>query len=890
MQSGSNETFLTDMTRVVLLCVSYAIAGKLALMLALPPGYATAIFPSAGIAITALLLWGNRLWPGIFFGSLLLNIWVGSDQGPLTMSGWAFAVSAGVGATLQALVGAWLVKRFVGFPTALSKEWDIIKFMLVAGPLPCLLNATFGVGALYATGVISQSEIEFSWFTWWAGDTIGVLIAAPLMLIAFAHPRKLWWGRRTVVAIPSLLALSAVIGLFYMASKVEQEKIESNFTSIANDTHEKMRASFKSYLDSVAYIERFFSSSQQISREDFRTFVDFTLANKPGIQGLSWNPLILNNQRDQFEKSVRQEGFADFQITERDSSKALIRAGERDEYVAVQFIEPMQGNEGAFGFDVASNPARQSTLIQARDSGKAMATPRITLVQESVEQAGFLIFQPVYRGSSDTTEQRKNALKGFAVGVFRVGDIIDVTLKSQYKDDIIVSIDDVDNGKFVHMYGPQDVTGRILLEDSLDIGGRKWVVRYWPTPSYLAAHRGWQSWGVLAIGLLFTSLMGAFLLAMTGRSYSVENLVQRRTAELRGILSTAIETIITLDASGKVESVNPAGEALFGYSSNELTGKSILGVIPDLFSASGDNTGTAKTLSLASERRDTYAVKKDGSKIPIEMAVSAVSLVDRTIFTAIIHDLTERKKVNRMKDEFVSTVSHELRTPLTSISGSLGLILGGVLDNEPDKIQHMMKIAAENCERLTRLVNNLLTFNKITLSENSLNLRIMPVNALIDHALVVNQGYAAKYGVSFNWTPVDNDINVNVDEDKMIQVLSNILSNAVKYSPTAGAVVVSVRPSATEVRISIADSGPGIPVEFQQKVFERFSQADSSDTRRVGGTGLGTSIAKLLVEQHGGRISFVSQPGQGTTFHIDLRIVNSQGETGDQFAMPSKAA
>lgn len=869
METRLKNNIFTDLAYTTSLSLAYAIAGKLALMLALPPGYATAIFPPAGIAVAALLLWGNRIWPGVFFGSLLLNLWVGAEQGALTVSGLQVAVSAAMGASLQALAGAWLVRRFVGFPTALTKDQDILRFMFVAGPLACLLNASFGATALYATGIIPQSAYYFSWFTWWVGDSIGVLITAPLMLIAFAKPRELWWSRRTIVAIPLLLALSAVIVLFYLASKVEQARIESDFREITSETHEKMRFRFSSYLSSVAYIERFFSSSQHITREEFRSFVTLPLANYPGIQGLSWNPVIPRDRREQFEQSVRKEGFPDFQIAERDSNNKVVRAGERSEYVAVQYIEPMQGNESAFGFDVASNAERQRTLLKARDTGNTIATSRINLVQEHGEQADFLIFNPVYHGAPRTVEERRNALKGFAVGVFRVSDIVDSILNSKHYK---VSIHDTGDGKSIHLYGPEDGSTALTMQYQLDIGGRPWIIRYWPTPSYLTENRSWQAWSVLAVGLSLVSLLGAFLLAMTGRAYHVENMVARRTAELRGILSTAIEAIITLDANGNIESVNPAGEALFGYTTNELTGASILTIIPDFFTGSGVDSTATKARMPTGARHDSYAVRKGGTQVPIELAISSVSLVDRTIFTAIVHDLTERQKVERMKDEFISTVSHELRTPLTSISGVLGLVAAGALDNAPEKIKPLLAIAYENCGRLNRLVDDLLALNKANFAEHTLKLQKISVYTLIEHAIEANQGFAAKYGVTLAWRPTEEDVYVNADEEKLIQVLSNLLSNAVKYSPKEDQVLVSTRNTPSEVRISVSDKGPGIPTEFQDRVFEKFAQADSSDTRRVGGTGLGMAIAKSLVEKHGGRISFVSQPGQGTTFHIDLSI------------------
>ncbi len=869
MESRPKDSFPVTLAYIALLGFVYAITGKLALMLAIPPGYATAIFPPAGIALTALLLWGCRLWPGVFLGSVMLNLWIGFEHGPLTISGMQIAVSAASGASLQALAGAWLVRRFIGFPTSLSKAPDILKFMILAGPVACMLNATFGVTAIYLSGFVAPTDYAFSWFTWWVGDSIGVLITAPLLLILFGKPRELWWGRRTIVALPLLLTFSAVISLFYFASIVEQNRIEGSFKEIAIETHQQVSTNFQDYLDSVAYIERFISSSQQVTRKDFRNFVAYTLANKPGIQGLSWNPVIPQSGRARFEQTVRNEGFPGFQITERDSNNKLVRAAIQDEYVAVQYIEPMNGNEHALGFNVASNSERRSTLMQARDTGFVVATPKINLVQQNVSQSGFLIFQPVYAAMPKTVEDRRQALRGFVVGVFRIADIVDVSMSTHYKTDVSVSIYDDVEGKSVLIYGPEAGVQGLAFHDVLEIAGRHWHVTYWPTQVFMDRHKSWNAWGVLALGLLFTSLLGAFLLFMTGSSYQTERLVARRTAELRGILTTALDAIITVDASGNIETVNPACVAMLGYAEQELIGASIHNVIPDFFGYTAQEA-TADVPLAMDGRRDAYALKKDGARIPVGLAISTVALADKTLHTAIVHDLTERQKIDRMKDEFISTVSHELRTPLTSISGVLGLIKGGALDSTPEKIRPMLSMAYDNCSRLTKLVDDLLVFNKNTLAASPLKLGIISVNTLIDHAVKANQGYAAKYDIALAWIPDAEPAYLNIDEDKLIQVLSNLLSNAIKYSPKGGQVTLTTSHSATEVRIAVADYGSGIPLAFQDRVFEKFAQADSSDTRRVGGTGLGMAIAKSLVEVHHGRISFVSQPGQGTTFFIDL--------------------
>lgn len=861
---------------IVTLCMVYALVGRLALMLAIPPGYATAIFPSAGIAVAALLIWGNRLWPGVFLGSLCMNLWIGLEQAPFTDITLQMSLAAASGAALQALAGAWLVRRFVSSPIALDTEFEIFRFMLLAGPVSCLINASMGVSFLLYNGLISPSEFAFSWFTWWTGDTIGVLITTPLLFILFANPRKLWWSRRNSVALPLISMLVVVITLFIWVSKWEMELMQFNFKEAAIETSESLRTSFSGYVNAVASIERFFVSSKSVDREEFHNFVTNILRDKSGIQALGWNPVISDDQRSKFERARRNDGFAQFQITERNAQGEIINANVRDEYVVVDYIEPMQGNENAIGFDVASNPERRQALIAARDSGQAVASARVTLIQEKEQQAGFIFFHPVYKGPHSTVGERRQNLKGFAVGVFRIGDIINAARSKHQQEMIMLNVYDITSiDKPTHLYGAEDQLSNALYQwnDSLSIGGRDWGVRFTPSSGYLTDHRGWQAWAVLAFGLLFTSILGAFLLAMTGRSYLIEELVTRRTAELSGIVSSAIEAIITVDDHGRIETINPAGEKLLGYELVEIVNQPIHKLIPDFFKHPSTNNHRGASPELISNRRDTYATRKDKSEIFVELAISTITISNKILYTAIIHDLTERNKVNRMKDEFLSTVSHELRTPLTSIKGALGLIIGGTLGEIPANAKAMLDVAYNNSNRLNALINDLLDISKLESGKMTFSMTTLHINELITKAVTVNQGYADKYHITLQTSLEEcDDILIVADENRLIQVISNLLSNAIKYSPESETVLISVSHDDFTVRVSISDKGKGIPNEFRERIFQRFSQVDSSDTRTLGGTGLGLAISKEIINGHHGEIGFSSETGKGSVFYFELPI------------------
>ncbi len=239
-------------------------------------------------------------------------------------------------------------------------------------------------------------------------------------------------------------------------------------------------------------------------------------------------------------------------------------------------------------------------------------------------------------------------------------------------------------------------------------------------------------------------------------------------------------------------------------------------------------------------------------------------------FSSLGTDVTELKRIDRMKSEFVSTVSHELRTPLTSIRGSLGLVWGGVAGELPERAKSLVGIAKTNCERLIRLINDILDSEKIESGKMTFELQAQEIEPLMEQALADNQGFAEQHGVTLVLHKARSPVRVCVDSDRLIQVVTNLLSNAIKYSPPQGTVNVVMRKQGSRVRMEIIDSGPGIPEEFRSRIFQKFSQADSSDTRQKGGTGLGLSISKIIVERMDGSIGFKSEPGKGTTFFFEL--------------------
>lgn len=252
---------------------------------------------------------------------------------------------------------------------------------------------------------------------------------------------------------------------------------------------------------------------------------------------------------------------------------------------------------------------------------------------------------------------------------------------------------------------------------------------------------------------------------------------------------------------------------------------------------------------------------------------------NRKLLWVLLEDISERKKIERLKNQFVSTVSHELRTPLTSITGALGLLAGGVAGALPSNAQDLMIIAERNAQQLATLINDLLDIEKLVAGKLDVSMQWQPLEPLLEQVVSGNQSYGAQRSINIHLAQNIPDTTVFVDGQRLLQALNNLVSNAIKFSPDSGQVEVSAQKQIVDgkptVNIFVHDNGEGVPEAFRDQIFQRFAQADGSDTRSQGGTGLGLAITRELVNAMDGDVGFESLPGQGATFWIRLPIENN---------------
>ncbi len=512
-----------DAGQLLLVAVLYALAGFLMLSTARFTGLAAPVWPAAGLAFAAVYARGRYLAFGVAVGSFVVNATT-IQRGEVSST--ALVVTAAVialGAALQALAGGGLVRRFVGVDLALDSPGQILAFLTLAGPVACIVNASFGVAVQLVTGVIPLNEAALGWATWWAGDSVGVVVFAPMVLMLLPERRDTWTGRRWKIAVPSLLATVVLLGGFVFNRGIDSERVGLRQREIAEQAVDALRAATTHADEVLQGIGSFISSSEFVSAAEFRTFTARALAHNPALQALSWNAVVPADRLAAFERLQRsQPGMADFQVTEKDSSGALVPVSPRASYVVVAYIEPLTSNRAALGFDIASNPVREAAVVAARDTGEHTSTAPLDLVQETGAQKGILLLQPVYeRGSAPPSiDARRSSIVGYATGVVRLGDLLNATFVGSQWDDTALTITDVTAGDVPVQLGHQAArSSRPTVAPyaaMLDVNGRTWRIDVALTDAAMAGVQSASVPALLLASVLVLGLLEAFLLLVTG--------------------------------------------------------------------------------------------------------------------------------------------------------------------------------------------------------------------------------------------------------------------------------------------------------------------------------------------------------------------------------------
>ena len=350
------------------------------------------------------------------------------------------------------------------------------------------------------------------------------------------------------------------------------------------------------------------------------------------------------------------------------------------------------------------------------------------------------------------------------------------------------------------------------------------------------------------------------------------------------ILASAGPSIYGIDLEGRLTFINEAGMSALGYSAEQLGGRTVHTALRHSHADGTPYSRSTSPILNAMRRRKTVSMsnekfwRPDGSSLLVDYTASP--LIENGAVAGMVvtfQDVSERRRVDSMKDEFISTVSHELRTPLTSLRASLGLLSTGVLVDRPEKQGRMVQMALGNCERLVRLVNDILDFDSIDKGESEL--RRAPLQATDLLRRTADSAGPAASQANITISVIKANAKAVADEDRVLQVLNELVANAIKFSPPHTTIHLRAR-AASEALVCfcVEDQGHGIAPEKLGRIFDRFQQGDSSDSRALGGTGLGLALCRSIIEQHGGRIWAESMPEGGSRFSFTLLKARRAGD------------
>jgi diguanylate cyclase (GGDEF)-like protein/PAS domain S-box-containing protein len=606
----------------------------------LPPGYATPVFLPAGAGFALAVTTGWRILPAIALGSILLHLpgsWLGPNATP--SAGMAIMLITTLGSVLQAWLGARGFRRLVR--PALDSARDVGRFLLIA-PLASLINATISVSALYWLKLISAAERWPNWVNWWAGDTIGILLAAPLVWILCGRPRALWRSRAAPVAAPLLLAATAVVAVYEQAVKWETEQHLQPYRLKAQQVADLLQAELQEHERFVNTFARTLGAGEKyMDRDKFLRIARGYRDGRGDIVGVNWMVPVTLTERPDFEAWVRQEldpGFPGLKDLGRDRS--LHPAGQRELYLPMLYIWPPTLNF-LRGVDFLTAPERGETAQRAMQSNQPLASPPLALANGV--GTGVVLFRAVGEAGQLPV--------GLLALVINGRNFVEQAVKHSGFSGFGVDLADVTDGRARALDGDiRRPAGRFDYGVQLAFGGRTYALRFFPTPAYLEEQRSLVSWTVLTSGLLLTALLGALMLLTSGERAAIEAKVLDRTARLRdrearlqAILDNAGDAIVTVDAGGVVVSANPATAALFGYPQAHLQGLDFTTLVP----GGSDEDAAALLARLAdepSEGRELNGLDARGQPFPVAVSVSQVELPGERLYVCILRDLTEQHR------------------------------------------------------------------------------------------------------------------------------------------------------------------------------------------------------------------------------------------------------
>jgi PAS domain S-box-containing protein len=723
-----------------------------------------------------------------------------------------------------------------------------------------------------------------------------------------------------------LFSLLLTFAAYWFTNRQVMARAEEHFLFRSNEIMLAIRQRLMLYEQALQGGRGLFNASVDVSHSEWRRYVESLHLKErlPGIQGLGFAAVVLPHQLEAHEAEVRAMGFPDY---------AVKPDGPRELYTAIVFLEPFNWrNRRAFGYDMWSNDVRRSAMAKARDTGQPAMSGLITLVQETNRnvQRGFLIYVPVYAGVAEPAdlESRRSLLRGWVYAPFRMGDLMDGILGAADAN-INFSIYDTDlvseDTLLLHSDGGEHTGGtaeaeRFLTRVPLVLLGRSWTVTFAaPKKALMHSQDQNQPLYVLIAGVIIDLLLFYVIVSLhyinrharrTHKQLQREfDLNQRSLAEQTRLVETtekeantffelAPAAFLVVSQRGLIVRANHSAHELFGFDMGTLVGRRIEDLLPDdmqhRHTALREEYFRSPSTRVMGGGRTFNARKRDGQVFPSAISLVPVELREETHVVAVVLDLSQQKQVeqtledarekaesaSRAKTEFVANMSHEIRTPLNAVLGAAQLLERA--DHNEDQARYIRMIRSSG-EALLGVINDILDFSKIEAGRMELTRVNFDLDEVLSRVAVMMSVNAGEKDIELV-IRIEPTVNRQLVGDplRLQQVLLNLVSNAIKFT-REGEVVLSVETdsgsgeSPQALHFSVRDTGIGMTLLQQTRIFKAFTQADASITRRFGGTGLGLVISNRIVSLMGSQLRVVSDPGVGSEFSFEVTLPVASG-------------
>ena len=897
-QNAKRPFRLNSLRDIALLAALYFVAGYIGISLAVPPGYATIIWPASGVALCALLARGTSIWPGIWLGSFAFNVMTGFDSPANAGEVWpvlAIAAGLGIGASLQAVAGFQMANRFAdGLELSDVRQLALATLLVVI--LPCLIAPTVGVGTLLAGGAIDTSILLDNWRTWYFGDLLGVLLIMPILLLSARSPVAVRWRERSLQGASSLVAISLVSTLlltFYawrFTSESEYEQARTSFAAMAANTDEALRHRLQIYQRALEGGAAFVTVDDDVTPDEWRAYVDqLQIARAyPGMRGFGMFEAVADEDMPAFRAEFAREFGDRFEIHPR---------VERNEHFVINRIEPLTNNAAALGLDLAFEEGRREAIALSTNRQDPVLTRPVVLVQDEKQGAGFLLMLPV------------RATDGAPTGRWVYSPLVAEELLSaltpRQGDEFALEVyhgDRLDADKLLYANGAQAGDPRFEMRRSMMLAGQPITVRWTSLAPFERRYSSSAPLLALVSGLLITVLLGILLTIFLRREGHVVRKVHEATEELaeRNRMLEMAEATAHIghwhynltDGSmswseevfrlhGLTPGEPPALEKAFEYYHPDDR-QAVEHALDHAIAAGEPCTFKARLITAEGKTRHVEVIGRvDTDYAGVTQAIFGV-IIDRTDETLMRERLTETlgeaRAADKAKSSFLANMSHEIRTPMNGVIGFTELALS---EEKVPAQKRRLQMIADSGNAMLRLLNDLLDFAKIEAKQ----MAVVSEPTDLRHTLGSCQRLMEPVAQAKN-LPLRLDLDpalpqaVLVDKMRFRQIVLNLVGNALKFTED-GEVTISATvgrgrsDDAPRILVTVRDTGIGIPADRLDSIFEKFTQADDTTARRYGGTGLGLPISAELAELMGGELSAESESGTGSAFTLSLPLEES---------------